>query len=91
MKRILLFALIVISAVLTAKTIECEGTYNGHLQGIDSDGQFIYWSFTSSIVKTDMEGKIVLKVDAARHSGDPCLLNGKLYVPVNQGKFNKPV
>ncbi|MBR4222629.1 MAG: hypothetical protein IKR81_15830, partial [Victivallales bacterium] len=91
MKKILLFTLLIVSAVLSAKTIECEGTYRGHLQGIDSDGQFIYWSFTSSIVKTDIAGKIVLKVDAASHSGDPCLLNGKLYVPVNRGKFNQPV
>jgi hypothetical protein len=91
MKKILLFTLLIVSAVLSAKTIECEGTYRGHLQGIDSDGQFIYWSFTNTIVKTDMAGKIVLKVDAASHSGDPCLLNGKLYVPVNRGKFNQPV
>ena len=37
MKKFLLFALICVSAVLTAKTINCEGTYSGHLQGIDSD------------------------------------------------------
>ncbi|MBR4673591.1 MAG: hypothetical protein IKP00_03925 [Victivallales bacterium] len=91
MKKILLFALIVVSAVVTAKTITCEGTYKGHLQGIDSDGQFIYWSFTNAIVKTDMEGKVLIKVDALRHSGDPCLLNGKLYVPVNRGRFNQPI
>ena len=41
MKKFLLLALIVVSTVLAAKTINCEGTYTGHLQGIDSDGQFI--------------------------------------------------
>ena len=90
MKKFLLLALIFVSAVLAAKTINCEGTYTGHLQGIDSDGQFIYWSFTNTIVKTDMDGKIVKKVKATNHSGDPCLLNGKLYVPVNKGAFNQP-
>ena len=90
MKKFLLLALIFVSAVLAAKTIHCEGTYTGHLQGIDSDGQFIYWSFTNTIVKTDMDGKIIKKVKATSHSGDPCLLNGKLYVPVNKGAFNQP-
>ena len=90
MKKFLLLALILVSAVLAAKTINCEGSYSGHLQGIDSDGKYIYWSFTKAIVKTDMEGKIVLKIDSPNHSGDPCLLNGKLYVPVNKGAFNKP-
>ena len=90
MKKLLALTLLALSSLFYGKTISCEGTYTAHLQGIDSDGTFIYWSFTNCIVKTDMEGKIILKVDALTHSGDPCLLNGKLYVPVNRGKFNKP-
>ncbi|MBR0458230.1 MAG: hypothetical protein IJJ26_03245 [Victivallales bacterium] len=77
-------------AMLYARTIPCEGLYTGHLQGIATDGKHIFWSFTTTLVKTDMEGKLVKKVQVPRHSGDPCLLNGKLYIPVNRGKFNKP-
>ena len=91
MKKILVFALFaVFTAAIHGKTIVCEGTYTGHLQGIDSDGTCIFWSFTNCIVKTDMDGKVLLKAKATSHSGDPCLYKGKLYVPVNQGKFNKP-
>ena len=90
MRKLLATALLALSFALCGKTIHCEGTYTAHLQGIDSDGTHIFWSFTTCIVKTDMEGKLIQKVDAISHSGDPCLLNGKLYVPVNRGKFNKP-
>ena len=91
MKRFVLFVLLALCALASsAKEIQCEGTYKRHLQGIDSDGKVIYWSFTDCLLKTDMEGKILLKVEAPSHCGDPCLLNGKLYVPVNRGKFNQP-
>ncbi len=91
MKKLLcaLFLILCI-ATLSARTIPCEGSYTGHLQGIATDGKHIFWSFTTMLVKTDMEGKLVKKIQVPRHSGDPCLLNGKLYIPVNRGKFNQP-
>ena len=33
--------------------VVCSGTYGGHLQGITTDNTNIYWSFTTSLVKTD--------------------------------------
>ncbi len=75
----------------THKTVVCEGAYPSHLQGIETDGQnSIFWSWTTEIVRTDMEGKIQARVAALNHQGDVCYRNGKLYVAVNLGKFNQP-
>ena len=71
--------------------VDCEGTYPGHLQGICLDEQGnIYWSFTTWLVKTDPQGKLIHKVPVANHHGDLCYDEGKVYVAVNLGKFNDP-
>lgn len=68
----------------------CEGTYKHHLQGVCTDEKAIYWSFTTTLVKTDMEGTLLKKIPVANHHGDLCFHDGKLYVAVNLGKFNDP-
>lgn len=68
----------------------CEGIYPHHLQGICADQNAIYWSFTTTLVKTDFAGKLLKKVPVANHHGDLCSHDGKLYVAVNLGKFNDP-
>jgi hypothetical protein len=68
----------------------CEGTYKHHLQGVCTDEKSIYWSFTTTLVKTDMEGTVLKKIPVANHHGDLCFNDGKLYVAVNLGKFNDP-
>lgn len=70
--------------------ITCDGTYSHHLQGICTDEQSLYWSFTTSLVKTDMDGKVLIAVPVANHHGDLCLHDGKLFVAVNLGAFNDP-
>lgn len=70
--------------------VTCEGTYPHHLQGICVDDKAIYWSFTTTLVKTDLDGKLLKKVPVASHHGDLCHRDGKLYVAVNLGKFNDP-
>jgi hypothetical protein len=70
--------------------VTCEGTYQHHLQGICVDGEAIYWSFTTTLVKTDLNGKLLMKVPVTNHHGDLCFHEGKLYVAVNLGKFNDP-
>ncbi|MFC5411081.1 glycerophosphodiester phosphodiesterase family protein [Larkinella bovis] len=73
------------------QTIVCEGAYEGHLQGICTDQKSsIYWSWTKAVVRTDRQGKILASVAAPSHQGDLCYRNGKLYVAVNLGAFNKP-
>ena len=69
--------------------IVCEGTYGGHLQGIATDGEAIYWSFTVDLVKTDLEGKVLKQVKVPNHHGDLTCHDGKVYVAVNLGKFNE--
>jgi hypothetical protein len=68
--------------------VGCEGTYPHHLQGVCTDEKSIFWSFTTTLVKTDMAGKLLKKVPVANHHGDVCFHDGKLYVAVNLGKFN---
>lgn len=70
--------------------IHCEGRYKHHLQGICADGQSMYWSFTTSLVKTDLQGKVLQKRAVANHHGDLCFHSGKIYVAVNLGQFNHP-
>ncbi len=92
MKNILLAVLLCFSASVCfaeKNGIVCEGDYNGHVQGIVSDGSYIYWSWTSQLAKTDMTGKVLKVIDVCWHHGDLCLHDGKLYVAVNQGKFNQ--
>ena len=70
--------------------IVCEGSYDGHLQGLDTDGErFIFWSFTVKIVKTDMSGKVWVSVSAPSHQGDLAYHDGHVYVAVNLGDFNR--
>lgn len=90
MLRTTVALLLLCLSLLHAETITCEGTYRSHLQGIDSDGTFIWWSFTNTLVKTDMSGKVVLSVPVTSHCGDICVHDGKLYAAINRGPFNKP-
>lgn len=72
------------------KTVHCEGDYKHHLQGVCVDEEHIYWSFTTTLVKTDREGKAVKTLPVPNHHGDLCHVDGKIYVAVNLGKFNDP-
>lgn len=72
------------------RDVVCEGSYAHHLQGICVDQEAIYWSFTTTLVKTDLQGKLLKKIAVANHHGDLCEADGKLYVAVNLGKFNDP-
>jgi len=64
--------------------------YGGHLQGITTDyDDFIFWSHTTQIVKTDLKGAILRIIDVPTHHGDLAFYRNKLYVAVNLGKFNE--
>lgn len=94
MKMIITFAaaLFAVSSVHAQdfRNVTCEGTYPHHLQGICADKEAIYWSFTTTLVKTDLNGTLLKKVPVANHHGDLCLHDAKLFVAVNLGKFNDP-
>lgn len=95
MKLLALFLVTSLSFVPTLTAAElhnvnCEGAYPHHLQGICADKDSIYWCFTTQLVKTDLDGKLLRKVPVLNHHGDLCFHDGKLYVAVNLGKFNDP-
>ncbi|MCM2372926.1 glycerophosphodiester phosphodiesterase [Aporhodopirellula aestuarii] len=71
-------------------SVVCQGNYSHHLQGFDVGDESIYWSFTTTLVKTDRRGKVLKKVPVANHHGDLCCHDGRLYVAVNLGSFNDP-
>ena len=69
----------------------CEGTYPHHLQGICTDSkENIYWCWTDKLVKTDRDGRVLKEVSVANHHGDLCYRDGRVFVAVNLGKFNRP-
>jgi len=73
------------------QSVQCDGAYRHHLQGIcTNDKNAVYWSFTTTLVKTDTSGKVLDKIDVGNHHGDLCHHDGKLYVAVNFGEFNNP-
>jgi len=72
-------------------SVSCKETYRHHLQGVctnEKDG--VYWSFTTTLVKTDPNGKVLKSIPVDNHHGDLCYHDDKLYVAVNLGRFNDP-
>jgi hypothetical protein len=83
-------ALIAMLADHQFHAVECEGTYPHHLQGVCIGEDAIYWSFTTQLVKSDLAGKPLQQIPVANHHGDLCFHDGKLFVAVNLGQFNRP-
>ena len=63
-------------------TIRLDGDYAGHLQDVWRDGNVLYWAHTLALVKTDLSGKILAKVDVDEHHAGLEVRNGKVYVAV---------
>lgn len=54
---------------------------NYHLQGFTSDGEYMYWSSTDTIVKTRKSGTVICQIYVPNmHCGDIDYYNGRLYV-----------
>lgn len=71
--------------------INCDGGYKDHVQGLDTDGTNLYWSFASTLVKTDRRGRVLKAVPVDYHCGDPCWAEGRLYVPYGGGSWNREI
>jgi len=55
---------------------------NLHVQGFTTDGKYMYWSFTDSLVKTTMSGTVLIQVPTAtrwEHLGGLDYHNGRIY------------
>ncbi len=53
-----------------------------HLQGFTTDGTFMYWSFTNTLVKTTMSGTVVAQIQVPvkfEHLGGIDYHNGRIY------------
>lgn len=66
--------------VFAVEPILCQADADGHLQGFDSDGEYIYWSIFTNLVKTDYSGNVVAQRPVDPHHGDCCVHDGKVYV-----------
>lgn len=63
--------------------IKLEGDYAGHLQDVWWDGGTnLWWAHTHQILRTDMEGRILAKVDVEGHNAGLEVRDGRLYVAV---------
>lgn len=72
-------------------SVACEGIHRHHVQGIcTNEKDAVYWSFTTTLVKTDRNGKLLKKIPVRSHHGDLCHHRGRIYVAVNFGNFNDP-
>ena len=77
--------------------IRCGDKWDaGHLQGLDGDATHLYWSFTHKLVKTDLQGNVVKEAPFKKeknstrvHGGDPCVVDGIVYIPFCGGAFNE--
>lgn len=71
--------------------VACEGDYQHHLQGVcTNESNAVYWSFTTELVKTNRDGRVLKKIPVVSHHGDLCFYKDKVYVAVNLGRFNDP-
>ena len=83
--------LVLLLAASPFHDVSCDGTYRHHLQGICTDNAgSIFWSFTTTLVKTDADGKVSRRIEVGNHHGDLCFHDGRIYVAVNFGRFNDP-
>jgi len=60
--------------------VTLEPRFPGHCQGICCDTDFIYLSFTNTIVKVDYQGKLIAETPIGSHAGDLCLVDDKIYI-----------
>ena len=69
--------------------IDLEGAYVGHLQDVCRDkAGHIYWTHTHHILKTDADGKVIMRAEVEGHNAGCEVKDGVLYVAVcpMQGK-----
>jgi glutaredoxin len=54
----------------------------GHVQGMCTSSNAIYFSFHDQIVKTDWYGRLLVRTPTDPHGGDICIWNDRLYTGV---------
>lgn len=69
--------------------IVCRTRLRDHLQGVATDGTNIFWASGNELVKTDATGRPLSERKVGYHHGSPCVVDGVVYVAVNEGTFNQ--
>lgn len=95
--RMLILTAAIVSSFMVAYgakkgEVRCEGVYPWHLQGVATDGKSIFWSFTTVLVKTGLDGKFISRYEIDRkagHMGDLCCNGGRVYVGVARGEIRR--
>ena len=76
------FASAAIHGIPTDRRIEIYGFFDdndGHIQGMCTDGKYIYLTQQSWIYKVDRQGKLVRKIKTPKHTGDVCFHDERIY------------
>ena len=60
----------------------CFDPKGGHVQGMCTDGEFLYLTQMTGIYKIDRTGACVKKTKALSHTGDVCYHDGRIYSSV---------
>ena len=61
-----------------------DGTWCGHVQGMCVTSNAFYFAYHDQIVKTDWQGRFLVRVEVPIHTGDICAWNGRLYTAVSK-------
>jgi len=66
----------------TTKCIDIPATfYDGHIQGVTTDGMYMYYSYTRQLKKTDSLGVVTdTTLELSYHHGDLTYYDSKIYV-----------
>ena len=61
------------------------GKYHAHLQGVAmNENNEYFWSYTTTLVKTDDEGNVLAELKVGNHHGDLACYDGKVYAAVSE-------
>ena len=60
----------------------CFDPKGGHVQGMCTDGEYLYLTQMTGIYKVDRNGVCVKKIRTESHTGDVCCHGGRIYSSV---------
>lgn len=82
LSQVLLLGMCFAWAVPAADRITLEGDYGGHLQDVWREGSTLWWAHTETLVKTDLEGRILASAYVGGHHAGLEIKDGRLYTAV---------